>query len=237
MCNGDYGYYIGSFPGNMPDWLSYRGEGCSLSFHIPPAFQGLVVWVVSPFEVDSSGNYAIDYKVIIKNKNNGVQLFEDKLTVVCSYPRKWVRYISISDMAMEEYCGDEELELYLGSQYIDGSKVVQCGIHVIVEETDSFEGSGWDQEINNIESRDEELELHLNSGRKDIDVTECEVHVIKELEVGRDRLIPASRPYRLLPHHPNYGLIRASTTAQWKAYLMQKKPLEIRFYGKNKYSL
>ncbi|XP_034896725.1 TMV resistance protein N-like [Populus alba] len=237
LCNGDYGYFIGYFPGNMPNWLSYRGEGCSLSFHIPPVFQGLVVWVVSPFEVGSSGNDAIDYKVIIKNKNNGVQLFEDKLTVVCSNPRKWVRYISISDMAMEEYCGDEELELYLGSQSIDGSKVVQCGIHVIVEETDSFEGSEWDREINNIESRDEELELHLNSGRKDINVTECEVHVIKELEVGRDRVMPASRPYRLLPYHPNYGLIRASTTAQWKAYLMQKKPREVINFGKNKYSL
>lgn len=81
------------------------------------------------------------------------------------------------------------------------------------------------------------MELHLNSGRKDINVTECEVHVIKELEVGRDRVMPASRPYRLLPHHPNYGLIRASTTAQWKAYLMQKKPLQVIIIGKNKYSL
>ncbi|XP_073267979.1 TMV resistance protein N isoform X2 [Populus alba] len=234
-CNGDYGYFIDSFPGNMPmpNWLSYRGEGCSLSFHIPPVFQGLVVWVVSPFDVHSTVNYTIGYRVIIKNKNNGVQLFEDELEVGCSYPRKWVRYISISDMAMEEYCGDEELELYLGSQPIDGSKVVQCGIHVIVEETDSFEGSEWDREINNIESRDEELELHLNSGRKDINVTECEVHVIKELEVGRDhRVMPASRPYRLLPYHPNYGLIRASTTAQWKAYLMQKKPREVIICGK-----
>ncbi|XP_034903991.1 TMV resistance protein N isoform X2 [Populus alba] len=231
-CNGDYGYYIGSFPGNMPNWLSYRGEGCSLSFHIPPVFQGLVVWVVSPFDVHSTVNHTIGYQVIIKNKNNGVQLFEDKIIVVCSYPRKWVRYISTSDMAMEEYCGDEELELYLASRSSDRSKGVQCGIHVIAEETDSFEGSEWDREINNIESRDEELELHLNSGRKDINVTECEVHVIKELEVGRDRVMPASRPYRLLPHHPNYGLIRASTTAQWKAYLMQKKYRKVLIFGK-----
>jgi len=36
----------------MPNWMSYGGEGCSLSFHIPPVFQGLVVWFVYPLEKD-----------------------------------------------------------------------------------------------------------------------------------------------------------------------------------------
>jgi leucine-rich repeat protein SHOC2 len=27
----------------------------------------------------------------------------------------WIRYISRSEMAMEDYCGDDELELYISS--------------------------------------------------------------------------------------------------------------------------
>jgi leucine-rich repeat protein SHOC2 len=27
--------------------------------------------------------------------------------------RTWIRYISRSEMAMEDYCGDDELELYI----------------------------------------------------------------------------------------------------------------------------
>jgi len=34
---------------------------------------------------------------------------------------------------------------------IEGIKVVQCGIHVIVEKTDSFEGSERDHDIDNQE--------------------------------------------------------------------------------------
>ena len=52
---------------------------------------------------------------------------------------------------MEEYCEDEGLELFvelLGM--LDGlreyTEVFECGIHVIVEKTDSFEGSEWDHE-------------------------------------------------------------------------------------------
>jgi hypothetical protein len=68
-------------------------------------------------------------------------------------------------MAMEEYCEDEGLELFVELLGVldslrEYTEVFECGIHVIVEKTDSFEGSEWDHES----------------------------------EVGRDRVIPAP-PY------------------------------------------
>jgi hypothetical protein len=47
-------------------------------------------------------------------------------------------------MAMKEYCEDEELELCVGLYTGEDAEVFECGIHVIVEKTDSFEGSEWD---------------------------------------------------------------------------------------------
>ena len=95
------------------------------------------------------------------------------------------RFVSLSEMAMEECCGHEELELYvnLGSEDIN---VKQCGIKVIVD-LDSFEGMEWDHDIDNQES-----------------------------EVGRDRV-----PYHLLPH-PLYGSLTFSTIEQFKDYLYRK---------------
>jgi leucine-rich repeat protein SHOC2 len=61
----------------MPNWMSYRGEGCSLSFHIPPVFQGLVVW----FDKDDHYYFHTDIIIIIINKSNGIQLFEEERTV------------------------------------------------------------------------------------------------------------------------------------------------------------
>ncbi|KAJ6908793.1 hypothetical protein NC651_019001 [Populus alba x Populus x berolinensis] len=51
-------------------------------------------------------------------------------------------------MAVKEYSEDEELELFveLLGNYISMPVVFECGIHVIVEKTDSFEGSEWDHE-------------------------------------------------------------------------------------------
>ena len=46
-------------------------------------------------------------------------------------------------MAMKEYCEDEELELCVELGY---TEVFECGIHVIVEKTEAFEGSEWDHE-------------------------------------------------------------------------------------------
>ena len=133
MCNG-HGYCITYFHGEMPNWLSYRGEGRSLSFHIPPVFHGLVLWFV-----DTSY-----FSIIIRNKSNGIQLFE-KYEV---YVSGWLRYISRSEMAMEDYCGDDELELYISSvptkHYCGDDElhiIKECGVHVIAGKLDSFEES------------------------------------------------------------------------------------------------
>jgi leucine-rich repeat protein SHOC2 len=121
----------------MPNWLSYRGEGCSLSFHIPPVFQGLVLW----FDKDDKDT---SVKIIIRNNSNGIRLFK------CTqwyYPPKtrFIRYISRSEMAMEDYCGDDEFELHIYSQLKDHScqpvDIKECGVHVIAGKLDSFEES------------------------------------------------------------------------------------------------
>ena len=133
MCNGRHPYQISPIRGEMPNWLSYfggqrsspvfyslpswmsySGEGCSLYFHIPPVFQGLVVGFV-PY----TPHYPLETRIIIiiRNKSNGIQLFEDKWTAETLTPRSagWIRYISRSEMAMEDYCADDELELYISS--------------------------------------------------------------------------------------------------------------------------
>jgi leucine-rich repeat protein SHOC2 len=114
----------------MPNWMSYRGEGCSLSFHIPPVFHGLVLWVDNEYYV----------KIIIRNNSNGIRLFE------CTqwyYPPKTgcIRYISRSKMAMEDYCADDELELYISSEPREYAVRRELGVHVIAEKSDSFEES------------------------------------------------------------------------------------------------
>ena len=169
LCYGDYGYQIlfnrrYTFSHRdkftmIPNWFSYRGKGRSLSFHVPPVFEGLVVGVVW------QGQTSEKCMVIIKNKSNGIQLFE--ATVDDYRCRSWLRCISISEMAMKEYSGDEELELcvvllgmdsgdeelepgvklLLDREYYSSCvEVFECGIHVIVEKTEAFEGSEWDHE-------------------------------------------------------------------------------------------
>ena len=118
----------------MPNWMSYRGEGCSLSFHIPPVFQGLVLW----FDKDDDKDTYV--KIIIRNNSNGIRLFK------CTrwyYPPKtrFIRYISRSEMAMEDYCADDELELYFYSEPTEDAvrhgrsfypvHIKECGVHVI----------------------------------------------------------------------------------------------------------
>jgi len=109
MCNGRHRYCIKHIPGEMPNWLSYSGEGCSLSFHIPPVFQGLIVWFVCPYYLQTN------IIIIIRNKSKGIQLFEYKRIAEAG---GWIRYISRSEMAMEDYNGDDELELYIYSKPI-----------------------------------------------------------------------------------------------------------------------
>ncbi|KAJ6854510.1 disease resistance protein RUN1-like [Populus alba x Populus x berolinensis] len=138
MCNGGHRYRIDCFPGNMPNWLSYRGEGCSLSFHIPPLFQGLVLWVVHPRIIRGT-------EVVINIRNKSIQLFECQQMYSWRTIRGWLRYISRSEMAMEDYCGDDELELYIYSKPTEYAVChghsIECGVHVIAEKSDSFEES------------------------------------------------------------------------------------------------
>ena len=138
MCNGRDPYRISNIPGKMPNWMSYRGEGCSLSFHIPPVFQGLVLW----FDKDSHCHFHIDIIIIIRNKSNGIQLFKGNGS---PGTEGWIRYISRSEMAMEDYCGDDEFELHIYSQLKDHScqpvDIKECGVHVIAGKSESFEES------------------------------------------------------------------------------------------------
>jgi len=138
MCNGRHGYFIRHTPGQMPNWLSYSGEGCSLSFHIPPVFHGLVLW----FHKDDKDTYD---EVIIRNNSNGRLLFK---STGWYYPPKkgCIRYIRRSQMAMEDYCADDELELYISSKptvyalrYGQPAPIKECGVHVIAGKSDSFE--------------------------------------------------------------------------------------------------
>ncbi|KAJ6858024.1 TMV resistance protein N isoform X4 [Populus alba x Populus x berolinensis] len=146
MCNGRHRYciydfhrprlwHISSFCGEMPNWMSYRGEGCSLSFHIPPVFQGLVLWAVCSLKKEYHYYDIANIIIIIRNKSNGIQLFE----FVGQGTAGGIRYISRSEMAMEDYCGDDELELYISS--FDKLHIKECGVHVIAGKLDSFEES------------------------------------------------------------------------------------------------
>jgi len=145
MCNGRHGYFIRHTPSEMPKWLSYRGEGCSLSFHMPPLFHGLVVWV----DKDDKDTYD---KVIIRNNSNGRLLF--KCWRWNFHPKTGcIRYIRRSKMAMKDYCADDELELNISSKptlyaLLNGHSfepiknvVKECGVHVIAGKSDSFEES------------------------------------------------------------------------------------------------
>nr|TKR74175.1 hypothetical protein D5086_0000297780 [Populus alba] len=150
LCSGGYGYrilfnrcYTFSHRDRftmISNWFSYRGKGSSLSFHIPPVFQGLVVGVVYQRLIGLS----CAAKLCIKNKSNDIQLFEAYVWVPVL--TNLMRYISLSEMAMKEHCEDEELELCVGLYMGEDAGVFECGIHVIVEKTDLFEGSEWDHE-------------------------------------------------------------------------------------------
>jgi leucine-rich repeat protein SHOC2 len=119
----------------MPNWMSYSGEGCSLSFHIPLVFQGLVVW----FDKDVHSYFYTNIIIIIRNKSNGIQLLEKKIINCIA---GWITYISRSEMTMEDYCGDDELELYMHTRPMEYAvHITQCGVHVITGKSDSFEES------------------------------------------------------------------------------------------------
>eukprot|EP00258_Populus_trichocarpa_P031688 XP_024447707.1 TMV resistance protein N isoform X2 [Populus trichocarpa] len=157
MCNRGHGYRINFSLEHdelheMPDWMSYRGEGCSLSFHIPPVFHGLVLWLEKGTHMYTYTNIII----IIRNKSNGRILFKDKRAQIGIhiFMQGWLRYISRSEMAMEDYCGDE-LELYISSEPTDYAlrkgkslkpSVKECGVHVIAGKSDSLKKSAVERD-------------------------------------------------------------------------------------------
>uniref|UniRef100_A0A6N2L5I2 TIR domain-containing protein n=1 Tax=Salix viminalis TaxID=40686 RepID=A0A6N2L5I2_SALVM len=149
--NHCYGYHIDDYDASLlmgivchkyPNGFRYDAEGCSLSFHIPPVFQGLIFCALSTRMYFSSSH---TIKAIIRKKSDGMQLFEFTQVIGLYCPLSWVRYVSLSEMAMEEYCGHEELELYvnLGSEDINVKRLL---IHVIVD-LDSFKAIEWDPDI------------------------------------------------------------------------------------------
>ena len=114
-----------------------------------------------------------------------MQLFEATQVVGFYCPLSWTRYVSLSEIAMEEYCGHEELELYvnLGSEDIN---VKQCGIHVMVD-LDAFKAIEWDPDIES------------------------------------DNVIPSLVGHYL--YHPLYGSISFTTIESWKAHFIRRSIL------------
>jgi len=142
MDNGRHRYVISGIPytSSLPNWMSYSGEGCSLSFHIPPVFHGLVVWV----DKDDKDDKDTDVKIIIRNNSNGIRLFQFRERF--NHPKTgWIKYITRSQMAMEDYCADDELELCIYSESFfyghsfEPAPIKECGVHVIAGKSDSFE--------------------------------------------------------------------------------------------------
>nr|TKS05749.1 hypothetical protein D5086_0000130070 [Populus alba] len=67
-------------------------------------------------------------------------MLKDRLYSSKGVSKGWIRYISRSEMAMEDYYGDDELELCISSvSSLDALK--EYGVHVIAEKLDSFEES------------------------------------------------------------------------------------------------
>jgi len=200
MCNGRHGYCIYYIPGKIPNWMSYRGEGCSLSFHIPPVFHGLVVWFASR-PIASPLNLII---IIIRNKSNGRILFKESRR---PETEGRIRYISRSEMGMEDYCGDDELELYIYSEpsldagrnghSFEPAHIKECGVHVIAGKSDSFE----------------------------------------EFEVERDTVMPSPSPYHLLPHPHCGSITASTPKqwSDYLFAKLQGHSLDLTIDGKNKY--
>ncbi|KAG5223844.1 TMV resistance protein [Salix suchowensis] len=100
-------------------------------------------WIISS---DIAYNLSNNNKSLVEASYNhcyGYHIDDFDARLYC--PLSWVRYVSLSEMAMEEYCGHEELELYvnLGSEDIN---VKRLSIHVIVD-LDSFKAIEWDPDI------------------------------------------------------------------------------------------
>jgi len=119
----------------------------------------------------------------------------DSFVEQCEYCERILRYYStslgnlISPLnSHNDCCQIVYVKQFEGSDNgIEGIKVVHCGIHVMVEKTDSFEGSERDHDIDN----QEESAFEYSEGGDGINKQESKVI--------------SSPPYHLL-HHPLDGL-------------------------------
>uniref|UniRef100_A0A6M2EGI9 Uncharacterized protein n=1 Tax=Populus davidiana TaxID=266767 RepID=A0A6M2EGI9_9ROSI len=151
---------------------------------------------------------------------------------------------------MEDYCGDDELELHIYSKPIKKlmalanlkrSKWHSDFLTESLMVRDKFHRDRVRPYCGSVKAgTPEEWSDYLYSTELTGRIEDCGVHVIAEKldsfeksEVGRDTVMPSQPPYHLLPH-PYCGSIIASTPDQWSDYLfgkLHKYNLDLRLLG------
>lgn len=139
LCKGEE-YDIVIADGEMPELFSNRGEGSSLSFHVPPGsdgnkIQALVVWVVCA--IDGNISAYLRGEAVIRNKSKGVQLFKRSIMLFTmstnsSNQCSWVNHISLAALPPYAMKAGEELELSVEVKHTS-FEVQKCGVHMIVK--------------------------------------------------------------------------------------------------------
>ncbi|KAG5223894.1 TMV resistance protein [Salix suchowensis] len=156
LCKGK-AYDICLAGGEIPEWFSHRGEGSSLSFHLPSVsvpdgnkLQALLFWVVLASTSEATPYIGFG-AAIFKNKSNGIKLFDTCQTVAFdrnSTKHSWIHRVPL--IVLEESLqGVEELELYVK---VNARKywVEKCGVHLIMEKSKAdsdIDGEKLDHEI------------------------------------------------------------------------------------------
>ncbi|XP_034918640.1 disease resistance protein Roq1 [Populus alba] len=121
----------------IPEWFSFRGEGSSLSFHLPSVLgsdgnqlQGLLIGVV--FATSLEGSFA-PCRTLLRNKSNGKVMFERSSSIKfdpSSTRNSWILSLPLIGGYRCAVKGVEELELNVE---ISSSGVEQCGVHLITK--------------------------------------------------------------------------------------------------------
>ncbi|KAJ6854499.1 hypothetical protein NC651_039425 [Populus alba x Populus x berolinensis] len=186
LCKGKH-YDICLAGGEIPEWFSHRGEGSSLSFHLPSVsvadgnkLQALLLWVVS-----TSTNEATDQETpflqfdmcvaTFKNKSTGIELFETMAAVTFdrnSTEHSWIQRISLIG-SEESLQGVEELEVNVKISFHDVPKcwVEKCGVHLIIEKNKA--DSDQEIDIHALGSDDQRLESSLIRELQKWKITSC----------------------------------------------------------------
>ncbi|KAG5223890.1 TMV resistance protein [Salix suchowensis] len=150
-------YEISLAGGEIPEWFSHRGEGSSLSFHLPSVsvpdgnkLGAFLVWVVfaSPNEATALTPFLQRdmFSATLKNKSNGVplknkygnNLFDKK--AVLNFGRNstklsWINRRRLRGFELESLQGIE-LELNVKVRGLSDARkcwVEKCGVHFIME--------------------------------------------------------------------------------------------------------